>query len=462
MIAAAVAVLLGMASFARADDPPLRVGFGAADITPDLSKKPVFIAGYGKNRRATRVHDPIMARAVVLEHGGRRVGIVSVDLIGLFRDSVERARKELPEYEHLLVTSTHSHAGPDTLGLWGPNLFASGVDPDYLTQVETGIVKAVRKAEASLTPTSQTRLGSARNAELLHDSRLPIVKHDELTAFEFRNADGKSLGLVLAWNCHPEALGRDNVELSADFVGTVVKTLEESRKAPVVYLTGTVGGLMSPPDRFTDDAGQPLPRGGFAMMDKYGREVARLADAALANGRPGSLVPFRVQTRELYLPIDNDAYILGFRLGVLDRQAFGWSGSIDRPLPFDKNDPKQRLAARTEIVRLRLGDLDIAGIPGEIYPELVVGEFQNPADPAADFPNAPLESPILPMLDAPFRMIVGLANDQLGYIIPKRQWDATPPFAYGRKTSQYGEINSLGPETAPLLCNAFQEMIRKK
>ena len=25
-------------------------------------------------------------------------------------------------------------------------------------------------------------------------------------------------------------------------------------------------------------------------------------------------------------------------------------------------------------------------------------------------------------------MIIGLANDELGYIIPKRQWDEKPPF----------------------------------
>ena len=55
-------------------------------------------------------------------------------------------------------------------------------------------------------------------------------------------------------------------------------------------------------------------------------------------------------------------------------------------------------------------------------------------------------------------MLIGLANDELGYIIPKRQWDEKAPFCYGRTSAQYGEINSLGPETAPLLCAAFREL----
>jgi hypothetical protein len=59
-----------------------------------------------------------------------------------------------------------------------------------------------------------------------------------------------------------------------------------------------------------------------------------------------------------------------------------------------------------------------------------------------------------------YRMLIGLANDEVGYIIPKRQWDAKAPFCYGLKKSQYGEINSLGPDTAPFLCAAFQELAK--
>ena len=32
------------------------VGFGETDLTPELGKKPVFLAGFGQNRKATKVH----------------------------------------------------------------------------------------------------------------------------------------------------------------------------------------------------------------------------------------------------------------------------------------------------------------------------------------------------------------------------------------------------------------------
>ena len=56
----------------------------------------------------------------------------------------------------------------------------------------------------------------------------------------------------------------------------------------------------------------------------------------------------------------------------------------------------------------------------------------------------------------------GLGNDELGYILPKRQWDEKPPFTYGQVKAPYGEVNSLGPDTAPLLCRAFQDLVKKK
>src|SRR5262245_30598089 len=99
--------------------PPLEAGFGEAEITPKLGAKPVFIAGFGHNRLATGVADPLFARAVVLKDGHSSVALVSVDLVGFFHANVDNVRKHLSGFDFVLVSSTHSHEGPDTLGLWG-------------------------------------------------------------------------------------------------------------------------------------------------------------------------------------------------------------------------------------------------------------------------------------------------------------------------------------------------------
>jgi hypothetical protein len=96
-----------------------------------------------------------------------------------------------------------------------------------------------------------------------------------------------------------------------------------------------------------------------------------------------------------------------------------------------------------------------------MYPESIYGTFQEPAEPNADFPDAPLETPVVKTLPGEKILIIGLANDEVGYIIPKRQWDNVAPFAYGRKDRQYGEINSCGPEMAPLLYGALGRAVEK-
>jgi hypothetical protein len=442
----------------------LQAGFGAADITPSLEgKKPVFLAGFGHNRKATGVHDPIMARAVVLRHGDRKIALACVDLVGLFHANVQHVRGQLPGFTYILVSSTHNHEGPDTLGLWGASPFKSGLDKAYLKKVEDGIVAAIRQADTSGRPVT-AQIGTARDPDLLRDGRLPIIKHDELVAIRFEAEGKKAAGLIVQWNCHPETLDSKNTQISADFVAATVGYLKKKHGCPVVYLTGTVGGLMTSLGvPVKNDQGQALADGTFEKTWRYGELVGALADKALEKAKPVQLAPLAARARNVFLPLDNKLYILGWKLGVLEREGYIWSGRSDRAESVKGALPEgKRFCMRTEVAWLRLGDLDVAAIPGEIYPELVLDKVQDPADPAADFPEAPIEPAIYKQLSGPHRMIVGLANDEIGYIIPKRQWDERPPFCYGRKRSQYGEVNSLGPDTAPLLCEAFAGLVRGK
>jgi hypothetical protein len=174
----------------------LLAGFAETDITPRVKGKTVFMAGFGHNRKATGVHDPLKARAVVFKHGEEKIALVSIDLVGFFHPRIESVRQRLPGFRYVLVSSTHNHEGPDTLGLWGPSAFKSGVDVEHIAEVEKQIVAAVKTADADCKAV-RARIGSAHAPELLHDGREPYVKHDELVALEFRDKDDKPAGLVV-------------------------------------------------------------------------------------------------------------------------------------------------------------------------------------------------------------------------------------------------------------------------
>jgi hypothetical protein len=453
--ASSIAALLSLALPLTAAD--FTVGFGEADVTPALGQKPVYLAGFGQDRKAVKVHDPIMARAVVLAEGDTRIALVSVDVVGLFYPTVESIRAKLPGYKYVLVAATHNHEGPDTLGLWGPTPLQSGVDKDYMKQVEAGCVAAVHAADKARKP-AQAKIGTASDPTLIRDSRRPIVLHDELVAIRFEDPATRSpIGILVQWNNHPEVLDSKNKEITADFPYYVVKHLSESQKCPVAYFTGTVGGLMTTlrlPVK--DKTGKDLADGTFEKSDRYGELVAGLATKALDKSVPVALSPFEVRARQILVPVENKLYHLAYQFGTLDRAMYEWSGNPNATEFKSTKDIKKPLAVKTEVGYLKLGD------PGEIYPELVLGRVQDPADPGADFPNAPAEPAIYAQLKGKHRMIVGLGNDEIGYMVPKRQWDVNAPYCYGLKKAQYGEENSVGPECAPVICNAFVELVKKK
>jgi hypothetical protein len=438
-------------------------GIAEVDATPELGAKPVYLAGFGPNRKATKVHDPITVRAVVLADGETKIALVSADVVGLFLPSVERVREKLPKFKYVLVSATHNHEGPDTLGLWGPSPVQSGINAEYLKKLEQRIVDAVVLADSARKP-AVAKIGTATAPDLVNDTRLPVVKHDELVALHFRDPKTDApLGVVVQWNCHPEVLDSKNTEITADFVHYTVKQLRETQKCLVAYFTGTVGGLMTTIRlSVKDDAGNELKDGTFEKAERYGRSVGKLAEKALATATPLSLTPFDVRTREILVPIDNNLYRLGWQLGTLQRPIYTWDGTPTPKRFTPTKDIAKPVAIKTEVGYLKLGELEVAVIPGEIYPELVLGNVQDPVDPGADFPAAEVEPAIYSQLKGKHRMIVGLGNDEIGYIIPKRQWDEKKPFCYGLKKAQYGEENSVGPEAAPIICNTFKELAAGK
>lgn len=440
----------------------VQVGFAETDITPDVEgETPVWMAGYHPGRRATDVHDPLMCRAVVIANGDEKIALACVDLIGLQRPTVQRVREKLSGYKVVMVSSTHSHEGPDVIGIWGPSYIQRGVDEAYVDLVVDRTVQAIRRAEESLSDITSARFGVAEDESLIRDSRLPVVIDGKLRTLRFMSGE-KTLGVVVVWNCHPEAMGADNTSLTADFVSSTVNSLKESYDCPVAYFSGSLGGLMAPPrKRIFDSRKEELKEGEFQYAEKYGVAVADLAAEAIESDSPIELTPFRVAEKEIAVPVENKYYRAAAALKVLTRPSHEWLGSYEKwgeKLLSPEEAQGKKTAVLTEVAAIRMGQLTTVCVPGEIYPELTLGKVQDPVEKNADFPDAAVEPSIAALFPDERKLIIGLANDELGYFLPKRQWDSAPPFAYGKKATQYGEINSCGPEAGPIIMSALRDV----
>jgi hypothetical protein len=410
---------------------------------------------------AQGVNDPLYAHAVVFSDGTNKIALVSLDIVGLFYPNALNIRVALPGYTGVIVSSTHNHEGPDTMGLWGSTPYKNGINQDYLKRVENDAIAAVKEAEQKLS-TVTARYGKANAPKLLYDSREPYILHDELYVLKFDDAAGKTKGILMNWHCHPETLADKNTQISADYVGYCRDDLSKRYDCPVAYFTGTVGGLMTTLHlQVRDEQGTLMPENSLAKTIEYGHQLAKVAHQAVGASVPVSLTPLQCASQVIYIPLANPVYKMGRTLGVLDRDAYAWKGN---PLVAGEKLPSKlgagEMAMASEVSVLTLGEVQVACIPGEIYPETVLGGTPNPAEAGADFPDAPVEPVIYQTLKAKHKMLFGLANDEIGYIVPKRQWDEKPPYCYGRKKSQYGEGNSCGPETAPIICEALKGLVK--
>lgn len=431
----------------RRATPVFEIGAAAVPITPEVGpdSPPVWIAGYGNGRRATGVNDDLYARALVVEGGGGRLALVAVDLIGLFLESARRAGKMVEQLglglraEEVIVAATHNHEGPDTMGLWGPSASETGLDLAYLRFVEKRISDAVREARSRMRP-AVLRFGEAEVAEDLNcDGRLPQVVDRRLLVMEAAEpASGRPIATLVGFASHPEILGRGNTLLTADYPGFLLRALERERGGVGVFVAGAVGGLLHPGCVLMADprTGKPATRDSFRNAELYGEKLAGLALAALGRASPSARADVWVARREVTVPLTNTRFQAGLESRVIG------AGELEERF---RPGPGGEWTFTTEVGLARIGDGLFLLVPGEMYPELVLGGVPDPAEPGADFPDAPPEPALLPRMRSPFNLVVGLANDEIGYLIPRRQWDVVAPFAYGRSEPQYGEVNSVGP-----------------
>jgi hypothetical protein len=211
-----------------------------------------------------------------------------------------------------------------------------------------------------------------------------------------------------------------------------------------LYINGAIGGLMTTnPDTVVVD---PLTRQAYGepSHDKARAVGRRLAVAILQDIAQRPLAPLpdtriSVVARSFEIPLDNTQFIAASALRVISRGQTRWRH------------------IRTEVGLIQVGDVSLLCVPGEIYPEIVNGGVTHP--PGADFDVAPIEVPPLRSI-TPGRVvfIVGLANDEIGYIIPQSQWDAEAPWSVP-PSGPYGESVSAGPRTGPAIYEAVRTLL---
>lgn len=475
------------------EEASLRVGFSAMPITPDVSDTwndvngdarfnpedgdtfedknnngkfdAVWMAGFQNGRAAQGVHDELWARTMLIDDGNTVLSFTALDAIGFGHDEVLEVREIIAESTTIdlaIISSTHTHEAPDLQGLWGPETLESGVDAQYMEYVKKqaalSVVDAYQKREAATLKVAQDRSSAI---PLVTDSRQPFVLDPGIRVIQaISDDDQRTLGTLLSWGNHPETLWSKNLQITSDFphylregVEKGIQSKEDSLIAEglggiCVFMNAAIGGLMTTdPDWPVKDPWRDtiFVEPTFEKAASQGRQLAYIGLKALLDSSE-ILTPeesrIRLLAKSFNLPLDNPNFQLASVIGLIDRGQSSW------------------MEIRTEVAVGQIGPISFITVPGEIYPEIINGGVESPA--GQDFEIPPLETPPLrPMMPGPYRFVFGLANDQIGYIIPKSEWDQEPPYIYEGEDAPYGEVNSVGPATAPIIYRELKLLLER-
>ncbi len=453
----------------------LRAGAASAVVTPDIESKQLYMAGFGHNRVARAVHDDLYARCLALNVRRKTLVLCSVDVIGLFYDDVLDSGAQLhhfaPEAE-LIVAATHNHEGPDTVGLWGPDEKTTGLDQGYLAWLKQRIAETAARAVRGMQP-AKMELGRDDDpslGQLQSVDRPPTVKDAFVFVLRVRTTTGRAIATLVNWSDHPETLAR-NREITADYPHWVRQYVEAHGGGMALFFSGKVGKVSSLGADVTlrDPAtGTIAEDGSWRKAELLGNAIGEAAISALRPGEAVNVDAMVIRRSTLFVPLENQRFRIAEALGLLGgRKPLFTAGRLDRTTSdqvvkgVKMAVPAGRdLQTEVEYVELRAGAKVVAEfvtVPGEIYPELVNGGIQRYA--GADYPDAPFEPVLRPQLKSRHGFILGLANDELGYLIPKAEWDEQPPWLQDAPKPWYGEINSVGPDAAAAVLNALSRVI---
>jgi len=442
----------------------------------------IWLAGGDMARAANTVHDDLKLTTLVLADGLRTVAFLGVDSLGIYIELRDRIAAELAErdvvLDMLLLASSHTHAAPDGLGVFGFVEGMSGIDTSYFDFLTAQAADAIEEAYRARVPAELTIATTTTPLELgqtlQYDRRDPNIIDNDLAVARLDARDGSgTIGTLINWPAHPE-FNNNKSWITADYVGSLRNRLGEIYPgSTTVFMNGAQGGQIGPTDAVFDYDGVHYARDdeSWEKMDAVADYVAELATTALdeqATAEPGAIID-ALDRREVLLPVANVAFRAMFNLDVfVYKKARNADGSLFEGKPKISDE----LFIRSEVSYLKLDGLELLTAPGEVHPELVIGGYDGSRrDPNYPFmsddnpnPDDILDAPAGPYwkdyLTGPVKMFAGLTNDELGYIIAPFNFALNPdsPWFEEWTNHHYEETYSLGPETANVLDAAYREL----
>lgn len=327
----------------------LRAGTAKVSITPEDGKKPV--------------HDKVYARTLVLEIGGERIAIVSVDLAIYTSESLVAACKQKFGLSQMLLCSSHTHSDPgrnysalyeeritQALETSLKNMFPARISAGRRTFPQLGFNRLVARED-----------GHARESWFGDDhytsenpERIPFGPVDpEVGVIRIDDLQGQPRVIVMNYACHSDVVCQ-NYEISADYPGAATRKVEEAfgNGMNCLFVQGGGGNIESliissrrtgPDDPFKSDYSTIERVGGLLAYEtvKVAKSLApgrketklrRMDDSLKFTGRFDKSANFDVHISTIM--INDDIIIATFPGEPFVQLALDWKAKTGVTNPF--------------------------------------------------------------------------------------------------------------------------------
>lgn len=387
----------------------LLVGAYEVDITPKVG---TLLAGGIYPRVSKGVHDPLMAKAVVLESGGERLAYVILDLCCLTRREGDRAVELASELtgipkDNIIWATTHTHSGPYTMPFFGATE-EEVVDKEWLSTLPQKFAECVAKADAKKVPARMSFI-RAYNYNLPLNRRLRFKDGRELNNWlidrgetaqcvgtagpvdpeigilSFDDLDGNLIAVLFNYALH--CTTHFGEEFSGDYPAVVAQRIREAFGEEVVslFMPGAMADINT-----------------YRSMEETGNMLADSIIPKLRERKPTTEAPqLSAMKCEITVPYRDFTQDQEERI-----RASQWPEDVQEVFKKELEIMRQEGAreGRTLVSAWRIGEIAFAGLPGELFVEwgLKIKE----------------ESPF------PWTFPVELCCDYQGYLITEKGWKA--------------------------------------
>ncbi|TSA37368.1 MAG: hypothetical protein D4R64_05795 [Porphyromonadaceae bacterium] len=335
----------------------LTANVSAIDITPPIEMK-YALGGYGErmNKPAEAIHDRIWAKALVLQMDNRKYAIITLDILGIpsnvKSDLIKRISHHGWSMKNIMLLPSHSHGSLEMAALNSKNLINSpqiGIfQPELLAFLLDKLEALINDADRNY-QTVKVGTGSRLIDGLNRNRRKDPDVDKELTVTRIDLTNGKPLAVLVNWTAHPTFLGGKDMLVSAEWPGYLQSELQNliGNGVTAMFYNGAEGD-QSP---VLDGANN-----GYQKIEIYGKKIAAKAFDLFNKIKTKKVKELTYSYNVIKLP-EHSAH-----------PSFMKTGGEEYGLNENSMKMVMNMLGPTEVGlgAVRIGDLLISGVPGEM------------------------------------------------------------------------------------------------